>query len=260
MPPRCEEKGLIAGAVLVAIAAESPAAGASTIDDGELRVAGCTASRMRVELGETVSLNASASDAGFIEFDGDGDGNYKCGDERDFISNATFQEAGTYGPVTRTDGKDTDSWGTPNKPPSLLLTATPNPAATGEQVSFDASGSTDVGLESSVVEFTASSADRAAGERTVAAAFRAFMWSNGVAITDPDRTVNHCALHNSVGCSRVPGNNPIETPATEGIDDGRRVCGGEEFEMVIDTTSKLEETEMISHRGLIVVCRSWKKG
>lgn len=34
-------------------------------------------------------------------------------------------------------------------------------------------------------------------------------------MTDPDRTVNHCALHNSVGCSRVPGNNPIETPATE---------------------------------------------
>lgn len=44
------------------------------------------------------------------------------------------------------------------------------------------------------------------------------------------------------------------------IDDGRQVCGGEEFEMVIDTASKLEETEMISHRGLIVVCRSWKKG
>jgi PKD repeat protein len=145
MLARWWEEWLLASVVLVAIVAGSGAAVYVISDGAQAQTAACTADPTTVQPGETVTLDASGSDANFVEFDVDGDGEYEEVDETDFIVNVTYTESGTYEPIARADGADTDPCGTVtvNEPPSAALTVSPNPATTGEAVTFNASGSAD---------------------------------------------------------------------------------------------------------------------
>ncbi len=101
-----------------------------------------------------VSFDASSSSDtdGTIakyEWDLDGNGSYETDTGTTPSASRSFATAGAYEVglrVTDNDGAATTSTRTvtvQNRPPSASFTATPNPALTGAQVSFDASGSSD---------------------------------------------------------------------------------------------------------------------
>lgn len=144
---------LLAAAVLIAIVGTAGMAAATLPDGPQQQVADCTASPTSVAPGETVTLDASASDAFYVEFDKEGDGEYERIDETDFIVNVSYANSGTYDPVARADGENTDLCGqvTVNERPSAALSVSPNPAVTSESVTFDASASTDT--DGNIVEF-----------------------------------------------------------------------------------------------------------
>lgn len=153
MPVRWKREWLSAGVVLIAIVAGSSVAVAVLSVGVHAQVADCSADPTTVEPGETVTLDASSSDANFVEFDKEGDGEYELVDETDFIVSVSYETSDTYDPVARADGEDTDPCGTitVNEPPSASVTASPNPTTTGETVTFDASDSTDSDAE--IVEY-----------------------------------------------------------------------------------------------------------
>ncbi|PSQ45303.1 hypothetical protein BRD17_01775 [Halobacteriales archaeon SW_7_68_16] len=132
---------LIVAGLAVAVLSGAPVAADGSGDV----VASCTASPTTVEPGETVTLDASDSDAVFVEFDVDGDGEYDRGDETDFVIETTYAEPGTYEPVARSDDGDTDPCGTVvvTESPSAALSISPRPATAGEPTTFDASSSSD---------------------------------------------------------------------------------------------------------------------
>lgn len=138
MRPR---RWILAAVVVVLLAGVSGlAAGTNT-----LAVAGCTASPTTVTVGEDVTLDASNSDASYVKFDVDGDDNYERTDETDFVITTTYSEPGTYDPVIRAQGDptDTDPCGTitvesPNDPPTVELSVSPNPTTVGQSITFEA--------------------------------------------------------------------------------------------------------------------------
>jgi PKD repeat protein len=145
MSTRDLQEWLFAALVFAAIAVGSGGV-VATVDGGpQAQTASCTASPTTVAPNETVTLDASNSDASFVEFDKEGDGTYERGDDTDFVENFTYAETGTYDPVVRTDEGTTASCGTVTvtEPPAAELSLSPNPAVAGESVTFDASGSFD---------------------------------------------------------------------------------------------------------------------
>lgn len=142
------ERSVFIAILLLALLAGSAVAVSATSADGVL-FASCTASPTTAAVGETVTLDGSNSDARFLEFDKQGDGIYDRSDETDFIVNVTYSEEGTYEPVVRADqnSADTASCGTVtitnNEPPRASLSVSPNPATTGQQVTFDGADSVD---------------------------------------------------------------------------------------------------------------------
>jgi PKD repeat protein len=145
---------LIPAIVLLAIVAGSTAAGATvvtaettsaeTTTDSALFVR-CAASPSEVNVGETVTLDASSSDTTFVEFDKEGNGEYTRGDETDFVVNVTYFEPGTYNPQARDAEGSVDQCGEVyvNAPPSPEFTWNPGPGVEGQPVEFDASESVD---------------------------------------------------------------------------------------------------------------------
>jgi len=115
-----------------------PAAGSSL-------VAACTAGPTDVNVGETVTLDASNSDTSFVEFDKEGNGEYTQGDETDFIVNVSYFEPGTYEPRVRDAEGNVARCGTVvvNAPPTVEYTWTPDPGVEGQPVEFDGSASSD---------------------------------------------------------------------------------------------------------------------
>ncbi|QCC51811.1 PKD domain-containing protein [Halapricum salinum] len=144
---------LLVTVVFVAVVLGSTAVSAAVVTTdttdaesaGSTVVAECTASPTEVNIGETVTLDASNSDASFIQFDKEGDGQYERGDETDFIVNVTYSEAGTYQPQAQDDTGDVDQCGEVyvNSPPSAAFTWRPDPGVAGQPVEFDASNSVD---------------------------------------------------------------------------------------------------------------------
>ncbi|MEF8843031.1 MAG: PKD domain-containing protein [Haloarculaceae archaeon] len=98
-----------------------------------------------MNVGETVTLDASTSNTTFVEFDKEGDGTYESGDETDFVENVTYLEAGTYNPQVRDAEGNVAQCGevVVNAPPSADFTFSPNPGVEGQPVEFDASESAD---------------------------------------------------------------------------------------------------------------------
>jgi PKD repeat protein len=125
--------------------------------DADTQVAQCTASPTEVEPGEVVTLDASDSDANFVEFDVDGDGEYERVDETDLVIEVTYDTAGTYTPQIRANGDDatTASCGdvvvAENEAPTADYTIDPRPATVGEPVTFDGSASSD--SDGEIVEY-----------------------------------------------------------------------------------------------------------
>jgi len=123
------------------------------------QTAGCTATPQEVHPGDAVTLDASAStDAGYVEFDTEPDDVFEETDETDLIVTVTYAEPGTYEPLARAVGiEQTDTSGcgtvevTENAAPTVEVTHSPDPAVTGEVVTFDASGSFDA--DGSIVEY-----------------------------------------------------------------------------------------------------------
>jgi PKD repeat protein len=109
----------------------------------------CLADPQTVEPGDTVTLDASDSDANFVEFDVDGDGVYDFTDETDFVIEVVYEEPETYNPIARANGNEdvTDPCGevtvAENEPPTADYTIDPRPATVGEPVTFDGSASSD---------------------------------------------------------------------------------------------------------------------
>jgi len=153
MPVRWKREWLSACVVLISIVAGSGASITVLSVGVHAQVADCSADPTTVAPGETVTLDASSSDANYVEFDKEGDEEYELVDETDFIVNVSYEMSGTYDPVTRADGEDTDPCGriTVNEPPSASIAASPNPSTTGETVTFDASDSTD--SDGEIVEY-----------------------------------------------------------------------------------------------------------
>jgi len=153
----------------IAFGATMPAAAAS---------ATCSASPTTVHVGETVTLDASDSQADYVEFDQYGTGNYDQTDETDFIISVEYYETGTYEPAVRADGEggDTAQCGTvrvvENEPPTAEFSFEPDPAVAGQPVEFDASESTD--SDGSISEYQWS-----------------FDGSDGYEVTTSEPTVNH---------------------------------------------------------------------
>jgi PKD repeat protein len=111
-------------------------------------VASCTASPTTVAVGEQVTLDASNSDAVYVEFDVDGDGTFERIDETDFEITTSYSEPGTYETLVRAqnDPSDIGFCGTitveaANEPPSVDLFVTPNPTTVGRPTTFDAQAS-----------------------------------------------------------------------------------------------------------------------
>jgi hypothetical protein len=104
-----------------------------------------------VKTGDRVTVDASESaSATYVSFDFQGDGSYDRSDETDFQEDTSYDVPGTYRPVVRAhnSGK-TDTTECPpvtvTEPssPTTSLSATPTSPEPGEQVTLDASGSTD---------------------------------------------------------------------------------------------------------------------
>ncbi|MFQ3293282.1 MAG: PKD repeat protein [Natrialbaceae archaeon] len=141
---------LLGVAVLVVLAVGGAASLADPAE-GAVQVARCTAEPTTVAPGETVTLDASASEGDFVEFDKQGNGDYTIIDRTDFVVNVTYDQTGTYQPMAMADGDSAsiDSCGTvtvkqtANEPPVAALSISPRPGTVGEQVTFDASNSTD---------------------------------------------------------------------------------------------------------------------
>jgi PKD repeat protein len=150
---------LILAIVFLAIVVGSTAASATVLTAGSTAptvdaagstasssvIAACTASPTDVNVGETVTLDASNSDTTFVEFDKEGNGEFTQGDETDFVVNVTYFEPGTYEPQARDVDGNVDSCGTVvvNAPPSPAFTWAPDPGVEGQPVEFDASESVD---------------------------------------------------------------------------------------------------------------------
>jgi len=145
---------LIPAIVFVTIVAGSIAAGTAVVTAettsaettaNSTFVAECTAGPTDVNVGETVTLDASNSDTSFVEFDKEGNGQYTQSDETDFIVNVSYAEPGTYQPRVRDADGNVAQCGTVvvNAPPSASLTWTPDPGVEGQPVAFNASSSVD---------------------------------------------------------------------------------------------------------------------
>jgi PKD repeat protein len=112
----------------------------------------CSLSETTIHPGETVTIDASeSSDAVFVEFDVDGDGEYEHSDETDFRVNVTYGEPGTYAVSVRASSNTGDSRTadcgavtvTENAAPNASLSHAPTGPEPGDTVTLDASASTD---------------------------------------------------------------------------------------------------------------------
>jgi PKD repeat protein len=113
--------------------------------------ASCSASPTTVTVNDTVTLDGSANNASYVQFDVEGDGTYDRIDETDFVIDTSYAEAGSYEPVLRAEdsnGQATASCGTvtvTDEDPTADFSYTPNSPDPGESVNFDSSPSTDDG-------------------------------------------------------------------------------------------------------------------
>ena len=153
LPPLALRLAVLLATLIAFVALVSGPAGAQA-------AAACTASPTEVAPGETVTLDASASqNASRAEFDVDGDGTYDQVDTTDFVLQTQYQQLGTYEPSVQigggTNDSDTANCGTVtvarNSPPTASLDASPNGTVVDEPVSLDASGSSDP--DGTIVEY-----------------------------------------------------------------------------------------------------------
>ena len=153
LPPLALRLAVLLATLIAFVALVSGPAGAQA-------AAACTASPTEVAPGETVTLDASASqNASRAEFDVDGDGTYELVDSTDFVVETQYEQPGTYEPAVRVGGStndsDTASCGTVtvarNRAPTASLDGSPTPAAVDEPVTLDASGSADA--DGTIVEY-----------------------------------------------------------------------------------------------------------
>jgi len=107
--------------------------------------ASCTAGPTEVNVGETVTIDASASDSSYLDFDIDGDGTYERREQTDFVQTVSYSDSGSYELIVRDDTGELASCGvvTVNAPPEADLTFSPGTGTAGQPIEFDASASTD---------------------------------------------------------------------------------------------------------------------
>ncbi|MEF8976342.1 MAG: PKD domain-containing protein [Halapricum sp.] len=134
---------IAAGSTATVATASSPDSASSNA--GVTFFASCTASPTEVNVGETVTLDASASDSSYLDFDVDGDGEYERLEQTDFVQTVSYFEPGTYEPQVRDAEGNVESCGniTVNEPPNADFTFSPNPGVAGQPIEFDASASSD---------------------------------------------------------------------------------------------------------------------
>lgn len=149
---------LLTVVVLIAVAAggtaTAAAVAAASADGGtDVAAAGstalqpqCSVSTTEVNPGESVTIDASNSDASALDFDLDGDGTYEINDTDNFVQTEFYFEGGRfYTPVVRdTDGR-TEACPSiyVNARPNASFTWSPDPGVAGQPVQFDGSASSD---------------------------------------------------------------------------------------------------------------------
>lgn len=111
-------------------------------------VARCTIPTTEVVPGEQVVIDASNSTADLVSFDVDGDGTVELTGTRDLRQSVQYEASGSYTPVINAErGQQRDTATCPtvtvNRPPTVALTYSPQPAIEGEQTTLDATDSTD---------------------------------------------------------------------------------------------------------------------
>ncbi|RXK48650.1 PKD domain-containing protein [Halorientalis pallida] len=113
--------------------------------------AACTVERESVRVGESLTVDATASEnASVADFDVDGDGSYEYTGRENLGQSHVYEEAGIYEVSVRVrngDRTDTAFCGTvtvtSNQSPDAVLDVRPSNPRAGESVTFDASGSSD---------------------------------------------------------------------------------------------------------------------
>ena len=201
------------GAAVATLPASDPAA-----------TAACTADPTTVAPGESVTLDASSSQATSVEFDVDGDGTYDRQDSTDFVVTVSYSSAGTYQPTVRaTDGStDTTGCGTvtveSNDPPDAAVTADPDPAEPGQSVTLDAAGSSDP--DGSIVEYRwdvdgDGTVDTTTGSPTTSTSFgQAGDHDVGVTVVDGDGATDTATTTVTVQANQAPSAALTGSPST----------------------------------------------
>ncbi|MFB6189147.1 MAG: PKD domain-containing protein [Halapricum sp.] len=113
----------------------------------------CTVEPATVAPDENVTITVEQSDnASYLDYDFDGDGTYDRYETREFTMSHAYAEPGTYSPVVRIYTNTGDrqvvecraiTVAEPNQPPTAAFTTSPGSPTTDENVTFDATNSTD---------------------------------------------------------------------------------------------------------------------
>jgi len=143
-------RGLLMAVIILALAGSGIVPTAAAVSADAPLYASCTVSPSTATVGENVTLNASSTDASFVEFNKFGGTEYPISDpDGDFIVTVSYADPETYQPSVRADGDsaNTESCGSlqvvVNQSPNASFTTQPQPAIAGETVEFNASKSSD---------------------------------------------------------------------------------------------------------------------
>lgn len=143
-------RGLLMAVIILALAGSGIVPTAAAVSADAPLYASCSVSPSTATVGENVTLNASSTDASFVEFNKFGGTEYPISDpDGDFIVTVSYADPETYQPSVRADGDsaNTESCGSlqvvVNQSPNASFMTQPQPAIVGDTVEFNASKSSD---------------------------------------------------------------------------------------------------------------------